>query len=123
MIILDSDVQLGHAVSTAIEMLGTATGGNQMRAQQGLAHPPTWAHHLGGPTGGAATQDTGAGGSGAVPEPTAIDVESNGNDMGASGSGEDDDDGLGEEFEQTYSHVMNALDQLERQAETIGRRA
>eukprot|EP00974_Lingulodinium_polyedra_P097431 9442788-Lingulodinium_polyedra.AAC.1 len=85
-------------------MLEATTGERQVRAQHGLAHPPTWAHHLGGPAGCAGTQATGVGGSGVVPEPTAIDVESNSNDMGASGSGEDDNDGLGEDFEQTYSH-------------------
>eukprot|EP00974_Lingulodinium_polyedra_P032847 3162529-Lingulodinium_polyedra.AAC.1 len=122
MSILDSDVQLGHAVGRAIRMLGTTMAVEQS-TQHGLAHPPTWAHHLGGPAGTIATQDTGAGGRGAAPGPTAIDDENNSNDVGASGSGERDDDDLGEEFQQTYSHVMNALDQAERQAETIGRRA
>eukprot|EP00974_Lingulodinium_polyedra_P027034 2608421-Lingulodinium_polyedra.AAC.1 len=45
MSILDSDVQLGHAVGKAIEMLGTTMAVGQS-TQHGLAHPPTWAHHL-----------------------------------------------------------------------------
>eukprot|EP00974_Lingulodinium_polyedra_P120359 11174706-Lingulodinium_polyedra.AAC.1 len=43
--------------------------------------------------------------------------------MGASESEEEDNDELGEGFDQTYSHVMNALEQMEQQAEAIGRRA
>eukprot|EP00974_Lingulodinium_polyedra_P060084 5791110-Lingulodinium_polyedra.AAC.1 len=42
---------------------------------------------------------------------------------GISEAGEEDDDELGEDFDQTYSHVMNALERLEQQAENIGRRA
>eukprot|EP00974_Lingulodinium_polyedra_P106489 10308514-Lingulodinium_polyedra.AAC.1 len=90
-------------------MLGTTMAAKQS-TQHGLAHPPTWAQHLGRPAGAIATQDTGTGGRGVAPEPTAIDDENNSNDLGASGSGERDDDDLGEEFQQTYSHVMNALD-------------
>eukprot|EP00974_Lingulodinium_polyedra_P061320 5915347-Lingulodinium_polyedra.AAC.1 len=66
---------------------------------------------------------TGVGGGGGTHEPTAIDVESNSDGMGASESEGEDNDELGEDFDQTYSHVMNALEQLEQQAEAIGRRA
>eukprot|EP00974_Lingulodinium_polyedra_P103903 10057238-Lingulodinium_polyedra.AAC.1 len=62
MTILDSDAQLGHAVNAAVRMLDPAAGEKQVRAQHGLAHPPTWAHHLGGPAGRADAQVTGVGG-------------------------------------------------------------
>eukprot|EP00974_Lingulodinium_polyedra_P047218 4528892-Lingulodinium_polyedra.AAC.1 len=46
MTVLGSDAQLGHAVNAAVRMLEPGAGEKQVRAQHGLAHPPTWAHHL-----------------------------------------------------------------------------
>eukprot|EP00974_Lingulodinium_polyedra_P105433 10208823-Lingulodinium_polyedra.AAC.1 len=55
-----------------------ANNGEQARTRHGLAHPPTWAHHLGGPAVHAESQGSmrrtpGGAGGGVTHGPTAIE--------------------------------------------------
>eukprot|EP00974_Lingulodinium_polyedra_P092575 8969016-Lingulodinium_polyedra.AAC.1 len=53
-----------------------------------------------------------------------IEVGSDGDGLDSTSEPEKEDDGeLGDDFDQTYLHVIDTLEQLEQQAETIGRRA
>eukprot|EP00974_Lingulodinium_polyedra_P122684 11183817-Lingulodinium_polyedra.AAC.1 len=62
-------------------------GGGQPAAQHGLAHPPTWAQHLGGAVIHVESQSqtgeapAGAANSGPMHDPTMIEIESEGGDL------------------------------------------
>eukprot|EP00974_Lingulodinium_polyedra_P034413 3309686-Lingulodinium_polyedra.AAC.1 len=53
-----------------------------------------------------------------------IEIESEGDDLANISEPEKEgDDEFGEDFNKTYMHEIDTLEQLEQQAETIGRRA
>eukprot|EP00974_Lingulodinium_polyedra_P047424 4552632-Lingulodinium_polyedra.AAC.1 len=57
-------------------------------------------------------------------DPAMIEIESDGDGLASTSEPEkEDDDEFGEGFNKTYLHVLDTLEQLEQQAENIGRRA